>query len=103
MWRHPEMTAAELSELLPGRTPKAVSRIRERYGRYRRDGVVPLCQKCGEHPVWSESADGRRWGLCKACTLDERDYLARRGGPMARRDNAQRQARFKKAHRKRGR
>lgn len=30
---HPEMTAAELAATLPGRTAKAVRRIRERHGR----------------------------------------------------------------------
>jgi hypothetical protein len=97
VWRHPDMTAAELAELLPGRTAKAVVRIRARYGRYRDSGVKPICQKCGLHPVWVAAADGKRWGLCRECTLGERAYLARNGKRLADIDNAQRQARFKKS------
>lgn len=53
------MTADELAEILPGRTPKAVSRIRDRYGRWRAEGVVPLCQRCGEV---ARGLDGGRHG-----------------------------------------
>ena len=59
VWANPSMTAEELSRLLPGRTPKAVSRVRERYGRWRTEGFTPPCQRCGEHPVW-ERAHARR-------------------------------------------
>ncbi len=101
VWANPSMTAEELSALLPGRTPKAVSRARERFGRWRTEGIVPLCQKCGEHPVWDGSADGRRWGLCKSCTMDEREYRERSGPGLAARDNAFRQRKFKRRRGKR--
>lgn len=98
VWANPSMTAEELSRLLPGRTPKAVSRARERYGRWRTEGFTPPCQRCGEHPVWEAAADGRRWGLCKACTIEEREYRERSGPALAARDNAYRQRKFKRRH-----
>lgn len=98
VWANPSMTAEELSRLLPGRTPKAVSRVRERYGRWRTEGFTPPCQRCGEHPVWEAAADGRRWGLCKACTMEEREYRERSGPALAARDNAYRQRKFKRRH-----
>ena len=98
VWANPSMTAEELSRLLPGRTPKAVSRVRERYGRWRTEGFTPPCQRCGEHPVWEAAADGRRWGLCKACTIAEREYREKSGPALAARDNAYRQRKFKRRH-----
>lgn len=98
VWANPSMTAGELSRLLPGRTPKAVSRARERYGRWRTEGFTPPCQRCGEHPVWEAAADGRRWGLCKACTIEEREYRERSGPALAASDNAYRQRKFKRRH-----
>lgn len=95
VWRNPSMTAGEIAEMLPGRTEYAVRHARERYGRYRAKGVTPLCQKCGQHPVWVQAADAKRWGLCRECALAERDYLAKNGKRLADKDNAQRQARFK--------
>lgn len=80
-----------------GRTPQAVRHVRHRYGRWHPD-AVPLCQKCGEHPVWKAAADGRRWGLCKACTIEEREYRERIGPTLAARDNAYRQRKFKRRH-----
>ena len=97
MQAHPERTAAEIAAQL-GVTPSSVRHARQRYGRFAPKWKVPLCQRCGEHPVWSESRDGKRWGLCRQCTLDERAYIARNGGRMARIDNAQRQARWKSRH-----
>lgn len=94
IWARPDWTAAELAAILPGRTPGAVRRHRSRIGRYRPD-AVPLCQRCGEHPVWEEAADGRRWGLCRACTTEEREWRVRHAGDFSRRDNALRQAAFK--------
>lgn len=70
MAAHPEMTAAELSAMLPGRTAKAVRRIRERHGR-RVAGATPTCRACDARPVWEESPRARRMGLCKGCYLDE--------------------------------
>jgi hypothetical protein len=52
--------------------------------------------------VWDEAADARRWGLCKACALDERDWRKRHKDSLDRKDNAIRQARFKSRHRKKG-
>ena len=72
---HPEMTAAELSAMLPGRTAKAVRRIRERHGR-RVAGSTPTCRACDARPVWEESPRARRMGLCKGCYLDEMERRA---------------------------
>lgn len=93
----PERTAEEIAAML-GVSASSVRHARQRYGRFAPKWKVPLCQRCGAHPVWSESRDGKRWGLCRQCTLDERAYIARNGGRMARIDNAQRQARWKSRH-----
>lgn len=69
MWEHPEMTAAELGELL-GRTPGAVNSQRKRHGRYGAPHA-PVCCLCDSRPVWMESAKAKRYGLCKGCYLDE--------------------------------
>ena len=94
VWRHPDWTARELAEVIPRHTVRAIAEQRRRIGRYRPD-AVPLCQKCGEHPVWAEAADARRWGLCRACALDERAWRLRHGRELDRRDNALRQAKHK--------
>jgi hypothetical protein len=94
------MTADELAEMLPGRTPKAVSRIRDRYGRWRADGVVPLCQRCGEHPVFVEDPEARRWGLCRECAQAEKDWRDRNGDRLARENAARRQRKHKRRGRK---
>lgn len=98
---HPEMTAKELHEIVPGHTVEAIRSFRKRSGRYAPD-AVPLCQRCGEHPVWEDAADARRWGLCKECALEERSYRSKHGSDLARKDNAIRQARFKDRHRRKG-
>ena len=67
---HPELTAAELAARLPKHTEKAVRRMRERLGRYSGSNP-PVCSICHERPVWAESANARRYGLCKGCYLDE--------------------------------
>ena len=71
MLAHPEMTAAELSAMLPGRTAKAVRRIRERHGRHRDAPRAPLCAVCGARPVYVESRSAGRLGLCQGCYADE--------------------------------
>ena len=96
--KHPDMTAEELHEIIPRHSVKAIRNQRDRVGRYSPD-AVPLCQRCGEHPVWEGAADARRWGLCKACALEEREWRSRHGGELSRKDNALRQARFKARHR----
>lgn len=100
VWRHPDMTADEVAEMLPGRTPKAVSRIRDRYGRWRTEGVVPLCQRCGEHPVFVEDPEARRWGLCRECAQAEKDWRDRNGDRLARENAARRQRKHKRRGRK---
>lgn len=73
VWDHPDWTAKEIAtDLLPHRSPDAVRRIRERYGRYR-VGRVPICAKCGQRPVWVESVHARRLGLCESCYLEEEE------------------------------
>lgn len=100
MAAHPEMTAAELSAMLPGRTAKAVRRIRERHGR-RRAGTAPPCQACDSRPVWEESPRARRMGLCKGCYLDEMERRSAedaRAGALRKRlhDAREREARAKR-------
>ena len=94
IWSHPDWTVAELAEALPRHTPAAIRVHRYRIGRFRQ-AAVPLCQKCGVHPVWDKAPDARRWGLCKACALEERSWRLRHGEELARRANAVRQAKFK--------
>lgn len=101
IWSHPDWTAAELHEVLQRHSVRAITDHRRRIGRYRPD-ATPLCQRCGEHPVWTGASDGRRWGLCRQCTLDERDWRVRHRGELDRRDNAIRQAKWKREHRREG-
>ena len=54
-----------------GRSRDAVRKRRQRLGRYT-TGAEKACSVCGERPVFAESAQARRWGLCKACYLRER-------------------------------
>lgn len=92
---HPEMSATELSDsLLPGRSPKAIRRRRERIGRWGSE-TAPVCRKCDARPVWEESARARRMGLCKGCYLDEMEHRERED----RRANALRQSLFKERKR----
>ena len=70
LWRHPELTAEELHELLPSHTPAAIAQQRKRVGRWNR-AAVPLCCMCEQRPVWAESARAKRYGLCKSCFVDE--------------------------------
>lgn len=90
------MTAGELSAMLGTRTPKAVRRIRERYGRYRSDGVVPLCQRCGAHPVFVQDSEARRWGLCRECAQAEKEYREENWERLSRENAARRQRRHKR-------
>lgn len=77
MWDHADWTAREISqELLQGRSPDSIRRIRERYGRFR-VGRIPTCAKCGVRPVWVESAHARRLGLCESCYLEEEELRLR--------------------------
>ena len=100
VWRHPDMTAEELSELLPGRTPQAIRHVRMRQGRWRTEGVVPLCQRCGEHPVFVEDQQARRWGLCRECAQAEKEWRDRNDERLARENAARRQRRHKRKGRK---
>lgn len=68
---NPGMTSVELSELLPGRSVRAIREKRKRVGRWRMAGRV--CVACDSRPVYAESAQAREWGLCKRCYLDERE------------------------------
>lgn len=77
VWDHADWTAREISqELLKGRSPDSIRRIRERYGRFR-VGRIPTCAKCGVRPVWVESAHARRLGLCESCYLEEEELRLR--------------------------
>ena len=67
---HPEMTAREVSQGLPGRTPHAVEQIRSRYGRWP-GSARSLCVECDERVVWAESPRARKMRLCKGCYLRE--------------------------------
>jgi hypothetical protein len=100
LWRNPSMTAKELHELIPTHSVQAITMVRHRYGRYRTKGIVPLCQKCGQHPVWVDAEDAKRWGLCKECALDEREYLRKHTQELERKQNLERQLAFKMKRKK---
>lgn len=73
MWRHPDMTAAELHNLIPRHTPAAIRNKRAIAGRYNRH-AIPMCQRCGQHTVavkdpWAKA----RW-LCAECALEEKEW-----------------------------
>lgn len=52
------------------RTPKAVQRMRDRFGRWNPDRP-PLCAKCGQRHVMAEDPRARRLGLCSECYAEE--------------------------------
>ena len=90
---NPAMTAGELSELLPGRSVRAIREKRKRVGRWRMAGRI--CVACDSRPVYAESAQAREWGLCKRCYLDERELrLAeeRRNAAIRQRERTARRA-----------
>lgn len=92
---HPDMSAAELSRaLLRGRSPKAIQRKRDRMGRWSR-ARTPLCSRCDERPVWTESPKARAMGLCKGCYLHEMEHRRREDA----RANALRQSLLKERRR----
>jgi len=87
--RHPDMTAAELADLM-GLTVESVRCARKRFGRWpgRVDG---LCIVCDERPVWRESAKARAMRLCKGRYIREE----RRRDEERREHAAQRQYRHR--------
>lgn len=99
VWRHPDMTAAELHELVPRHSPKAIARMRDREGRWRPRGVTPLCQRCGQHPVNTADPEARRWGLCRECAQAEKDWRDRNDERLRRENDARRQRRHKRGGR----
>lgn len=92
---HPDMTAGELAALLPGRSPEAIRHRRSRLGRWSKVRV-PLCSRCDDRPVWTESPKARAMGLCKGCYLHEMEHRDRE----ASRANALRQSLHKERHRR---
>lgn len=80
--RHPDMTSAELAEAM-GSTAAAIRHARSRFGRWP-SGTDGLCVVCDARPVFSESREARRWGLCKACYLAERERRAAEEAESAR-------------------
>ena len=93
LWENYDLPSAELARLLPGRSPKAVRRARERFGRYNRAlvGMEGVCVRCDDRPVWAESRHARRMHLCKDCYLSEMEERDREEA----RANAARQRKFK--------
>ena len=92
---HPDMTASELSRtVLTGRSAKAIQRRRDRIGRWSAVSK-PMCARCGDRPVWSESPRARSMGLCKGCYLHEMEHRKQEN----RRANALRQSLFKERKR----
>ena len=69
MWEHPDWSASELAEVLP-HSAQAIRKQRQRVGRYHKQSV-PLCCMCEQRPVWDESKQAKKYGLCKSCYLDE--------------------------------
>ena len=66
---HPDWTAAELAEAL-GVTEASVKYARRTYGRWS-SNASGLCVSCDQRPVYVESKEARRLGLCKGCWLEE--------------------------------
>lgn len=91
---HPDMTAEELARLLPRHSPKAIRNRRSRLGRWSRVRA-PLCSRCDERPVWTESPRARKMGLCKGCYLHEMEHRSREDA----RANALRQSLLKERRR----
>lgn len=67
---HPEMTAGELSRIIPRHSEEAIRQMRSRMGRYSSQ-AVPTCAACGQRPVWVESPRARKYGFCEGCFLEE--------------------------------
>ncbi len=72
MWDHPDWTARELHELIPRHSVAGIKAHRTKIGRYN-PSRVGVCVVCGERPIFAESAEAFRYGLCKACYLRERE------------------------------
>lgn len=72
MWDHPDWTARELHELIPRHSVAGIKAHRTKIGRYN-PSRVGVCVVCGERPIFAESAEAFRYGLCKACYLKERE------------------------------
>lgn len=70
MWERPDMTAADLGEVL-GRSAAAVRGARQRHGRWKVDATGHLCALCGERPVWEGNRQAERAGLCMGCWTKE--------------------------------
>lgn len=98
MWAHPDMTAEELHELIPRHSPKAIRNMRSRAGRYNLR-AVPMCQRCGEHPVAVEDPWAKARWLCAACALEEKDWQDRYGEQIKKANNARRQRKKKRKDR----
>ena len=89
---HPLDTAESLGAWL-GRTASSLAHIRERFGRAaERRGV---CWRCDGRPVWEESREALRMGLCKGCYLEEQAMRAEEDALS----NAVRQKRFRERQR----
>lgn len=73
LWKHPDWTAQELHEIIPRHSPTAIRSMRNRVGRYN-PYAIPLCQKCGEHPVAIGDSYAKRRGLCSQCAADEHEW-----------------------------
>ncbi len=90
---NPLETAESLGDRL-GRTPAAVAHVRSRHGRMNvRRGI---CWCCDARPVWEESREALRMGLCKGCYFDELECREKE----EQRDNAYRQRKFKSKRKK---
>ena len=66
---HPDWTAAELAVLV-GTTPRSIDYARYRFGRFP-SNAAGLCAVCDQRPVYAESREAKRLGLCKGCWLKE--------------------------------
>lgn len=67
---HPDWTAEELAQSM-GVTVGSVEYARKRYGRYAPRGAAGLCVVCDARPVYVESPEAKRLGLCKGCWQEE--------------------------------
>ena len=99
LWEYPDLTAEDLANILDGRTPQAIRKARQRYGRYNAY-EIPLCQKCHEHPVDVATPRATRLGLCSECFIKEETWRIEHAKEIRRKKNALRQRRFKARHKR---
>lgn len=70
MQGHADWSAEEIAAEL-GTTTGSVEYARKRYGRFPPRDASGLCVVCDSRPVYAESPEAKRLGLCKGCWQEE--------------------------------